>query len=153
MPRGSFYDGNGPAQFIIYGKTSCEDGRCRLLEAIYNIDEPGGEIIVFHFDNDEGGKILKEMRRTRNMKLNEREEPESDLVITFRDGVSLTLSQYNEYLEQQNAWVDSLPEITPEDGELYDYWISLQNEVAKENGEMDGSDFPKVASTDEFLFA
>ena len=53
----------------------------------------------------------------------------------FSDGVSLTLSQYNEYLEQQNAWVDSLPEITPGDGELYDYWIRLQNEVAKENGE------------------
>ena len=52
----------------------------------------------------------------------------------FSDGVSLTLSQYNEYLEQQNAWIDSLPEITPEDDELYDYWISLQDEVAKENG-------------------
>ena len=51
----------------------------------------------------------------------------------FSDGVSLTLSQYNEYLEQQNAWIDSLPEITPGDGELYDYWVSLQNEVAKEN--------------------
>ena len=55
-PRGSFYDGNGPAQFMMYGKTTCEDGRCRLLEAIYNIEEPGGEIIVFHFDKDEGEK-------------------------------------------------------------------------------------------------
>ena len=153
-PRGSFYDGNGPAQFMIYGKTTCEDGRCRLLEAIYNIEEPGGEIIVFHFDKDEGGKILKEMNRTRNMKLNEREEHEGEPVITFSDGVSLTLSQYDEYLKQQNAWIDSLPEITPEDGELYDYWISLQDEVAKENGETDGDGLPKAATVgkDEFLF-
>ena len=62
-------------------------------------------------------------------------------MITFSDGVSLTLSQYDEYLKQQNAWIDSLPEITPEDGELYDYWISLQDEVAKENGETDGDGF------------
>lgn len=139
---------------MIYGKTTCEDGRCRLLEAIYNIEEPGGEIIVFHFDKDEGGKILKEMNRTRNMKLNEREEHEGEPVITFSDGVSLTLSQYDEYLKQQNAWIDSLPEITPEDGELYDYWISLQDEVAKENGETDGDGLPKAAAVgkDSFLF-
>ena len=139
---------------MIYGKTTCEDGRCRLLEAIYNSEEPGGEIIVFHFDKDEGGKILKEMNRTRNMKLNEREEHEGEPVITFSDGVSLTLSQYDEYLKQQNAWIDSLPEITPEDGELYDYWISLQDEVAKENGETDGDGLPKAAAVgkDSFLF-
>ena len=139
---------------MIYGKTTCEDGRCRLLEAIYNIEEPGGESIVFHFDKDEGGKILKEMNRTRNMKLNEREEHEGEPVITFSDGVSLTLSQYDEYLKQQNAWIDSLPEITPEDGELYDYWISLQDEVAKENGETDGDGLPKAAAVgkDSFLF-
>ena len=98
---------------------------------------------------------VRTMDTKRNMKLNGREEPEGDLVITFSDGASLMLSQYNEYLEQQNAWVDSLPEITPGDGELYDYWVSLQDEVAKENGETDGDDLPNVALTanDEFLFA
>ena len=124
------------------------------LESLHNINGHRGEVVVFHFDKDEGGKILKEMNRMRNMKLNEREEHEGEPVITFSDGVSLTLSQYDEYLKQQNAWIDSLPEITPEDGELYDYWISLQDEVAKENGETDGDGLPKAAAVgkDSFLF-
>ena len=143
-----------PVQYILCGFMLDDSGEWIDLESLYNINGHKGEVVVFHFDKDEGGKLLKEMNRTRNMKLNEREEHEGEPVITFSDGVSLTLSQYDEYLKQQNAWIDSLPEITPEDGELYDYWISLQDEVAKENGETDGDGLPKAAAVgkDSFLF-
>ena len=44
----------------------------------------------------------------------EHESQPKEPTITFDNGVTLTLSQYNEYIEQQLAWLESLPPISPD---------------------------------------
>lgn len=50
------------------------------------------------------------------------EEP----TITFDNGVTLTMSQYEEYIEQQLAWIESLPPITP-DSPFYKAWTGEED--------------------------
>ena len=54
-------------------------------------------------------------------------EPEEP-TITFDNGVTLTMSQYEEYIERQLEWLESLPPNTPADGPLYDYWLHHTDE-------------------------
>ena len=53
---------------------------------------------------------------------NESEEP----TITFDSGTTLTMSEYEDYIEQQLAWLDSLPPITP-DSPWYKIWTGEED--------------------------
>lgn len=68
-----------------------------------------------------------------------------ELTVTFDDGVTLTLSQYDEYIGRQLEWLESLPPITPEDGELYDYWMKLHHECDEDNHRCEGVSFDEAS--------
>ena len=60
--------------------------------------------------------------QTEGMPNDAPEEP----TITFDNGVTLTMSQYEEYIEQQLAWIESLPPITP-DSPFYKAWTGEED--------------------------
>lgn len=132
------------------------------LESLYNINGHKGEVVVFHFDKDGGGKLLKEMYYMQRPKLSGRGWDMDDLTVTFDDGTTLTLKEYDEYIGRQLKWVESLPPITPEDGPLYEWWVHRHDRHGKKpqdpNGgqDMDGDEngCPKAAAVgkDSFLF-
>lgn len=61
-------------------------------------------------------------------------DPPSEPTITFDNGVTLTRSQYDEYIEQQLAWVESLPPISP-NNPWYEEWA--REEDADESGKIE----------------
>ena len=77
-----------------------------------------------------------------------------DLTVTFDDGTTLTLKEYDEYIGRQLKWVESLPPITPEDGPLYEWWVHRHDRHSKKpqgpNGgqDMNGDEngYPKAAA-------
>ena len=67
----------------------------------------------------------------------EHESQPKEPTITFDNGVTLTLSQYDEYIEQQLAWLESLPPISP-DSPWYGEWA--REEDADEPGTIEPCD-------------
>ena len=53
---------------------------------------------------------------------NEPKEP----TITFDTGTTLTMSEYEDYIEQQLTWLESLPPITP-DSPWYKIWTGEED--------------------------
>lgn len=161
-PRGSFCKCSDPVQYILCGSILDDSGEWIDLESLYNINGHRGEVVVFHFDRDEGGKLLKEMYYTQRLKLSGRSLDMDDLTVTFDDGTTLTLDEYDEYIGRQLKWVESLPPITPEDGPLYEWWVHRHDRHSEKpqgpNGGQDMNDddngYPKAATVnkDEFLF-
>ena len=161
-PRGSFCKYNDPVQYILCGFMLDDSGEWIDLESLYNINGHKGEVVVFHFDKDEGGKLLKEMYYTQRLKLSGRSWDRVDLTVTFDDGTTLTLKEYDEYIGRQLKWVESLPPIMPEDGPLYEWWVHRHDRHSeKPRGPNGGQDThgdengcPKAAAVgkDSFLF-
>lgn len=106
---------------------------------------------------------MRDMYYTQRFKLSGRSEDTGDLTVTFDDGTTLTLDEYDEYIGRQIEWVESLPPITPEDGPLYEWWVhrhdrhheNPQDPNGWQGMRGDDNDYPKVAVADEdsFLFA
>lgn len=139
-------------QYLIWGNTESDS---RFMEAAFN-REIGGEIIVFHFDLDENGHIFTEIQETRSMKIGGRSDDMNEQTITFDTGTTLTMDEYNDYVEQQLAWIDGLPPITP-DSPWYKMWTGEEDYhriPAKPNTPDTDDGLPKAATVnkDEFLF-
>ena len=153
---------NDTAQYILCGSILDDSGEWIDLESLYNINGHKGEVVVFHFDKDEGGKLLREMYYTQRLKLSGRSWDMDDLTVTFDDGTTLTLKEYDEYIGRQIEWVESLPPITPEDGPLYEWWVHRHDRHSeKPQGPSGGQDMhcdengcPKAAAVgkDSSLF-
>ena len=80
---------------------------------------------LLHLDVDESRCLFGGMSYTRKMKLAERTSGMNEQTITFDNGAVPTKSEYDEYIKRQLAWLDGLPPLTPEDGDVYDLMAPL----------------------------
>ena len=85
------------------------------------------------------------------MKISGRSNEMNEQTITFDTGTTLTMDEYNDYIEQQLAWIDSLPPITP-DSPWYKMWTGEEDYhrlPAKSDTPNADDGMPKAATVDK----
>ena len=85
------------------------------------------------------------------MKISGRSNEMNEQTITFDTGTTLTMDEYNDYIEQQLAWIGSLSPITP-DSPWYKMWTGEEDYhrlPTKSNTPDTGDGLPKAAAVDK----